>query len=237
MSLGRNEPWSLSKFLSGFENVAQLVCRFVSELPLTLFLCSYVRVLVNDFVSLQTAGSVLSAKRKEDEMSVGSTPLAKHPSNQASDYASSPVKTKTVTGMLTKPWNMSLFLMFFFLSLVEQQYGVLSPSIKALFWCSDICFIGDPRVCCHLSKAVKLRTQHILHCFPLLILWWAVDAQNRWVAWLCWLFLTASFPLSETPSHKSKVHIQTRAHILTHCCGYLSWVPFSGNSEGSGNKG
>uniref|UniRef100_A0A665TE46 Vacuolar protein sorting 13 homolog B n=1 Tax=Echeneis naucrates TaxID=173247 RepID=A0A665TE46_ECHNA len=37
------------------------------------------------------------AKRKEDDMSAGSTPLAKQPSNQASDYASSPVKTKTVT--------------------------------------------------------------------------------------------------------------------------------------------
>lgn len=118
-------------------------------------------------------------------MSVGSTPLAKHPSNHASDYASSPVKTKTVTGMLTKPWNMSLFVMFFSLSLVEQRYSLLSRSIKPLFWCSDMCFIGDPRVCCHLGKAVKLRTQHILHCFSLLILWWAVDAQNRWVAWLC----------------------------------------------------
>uniref|UniRef100_A0A7N6B3G8 Vacuolar protein sorting 13 homolog B n=1 Tax=Anabas testudineus TaxID=64144 RepID=A0A7N6B3G8_ANATE len=37
------------------------------------------------------------AKRREDEVSIGSTPLAKQPSNQASDYASSPVKTKTVT--------------------------------------------------------------------------------------------------------------------------------------------
>ncbi|XP_073341098.1 intermembrane lipid transfer protein VPS13B-like isoform X3 [Pagrus major] len=45
----------------------------------------------------QTPGSVLLAKRREDEVSVGSTPLAKQPSNQASDYASSPVKTKTVT--------------------------------------------------------------------------------------------------------------------------------------------
>lgn len=134
-------------------------------------------------------------------MSVGSTPLAKHPSNHASDYASSPVKTKTVTGMLTKPWNMSLFLMFFFffLSLVEQQYGLLSRSITPLFWCSDICFIGDPRACCHLSKAVKLRTQRVLHCFPLLIFWWAGDAQNRRVAWLCWVFLSASFPLSGDP--------------------------------------
>uniref|UniRef100_A0A8D3AJI2 Vacuolar protein sorting 13 homolog B n=1 Tax=Scophthalmus maximus TaxID=52904 RepID=A0A8D3AJI2_SCOMX len=35
--------------------------------------------------------------QREDEVSVGSTPLAKQPSNQASDYASSPVKTKTVT--------------------------------------------------------------------------------------------------------------------------------------------
>ncbi|TKS81631.1 Vacuolar protein sorting-associated protein 13B [Collichthys lucidus] len=45
----------------------------------------------------QTPGSVTLAKRREDEVSVGSTPLAKQPSNQASDYASSPVKTKTVT--------------------------------------------------------------------------------------------------------------------------------------------
>ncbi|XP_034029740.1 LOW QUALITY PROTEIN: vacuolar protein sorting-associated protein 13B-like [Thalassophryne amazonica] len=37
------------------------------------------------------------AKRRDDEVSVGSTPLARQASNQASDYASSPVKTKTVT--------------------------------------------------------------------------------------------------------------------------------------------
>ncbi|KAJ8290952.1 hypothetical protein GJAV_G00019590 [Gymnothorax javanicus] len=45
------------------------------------------------------AASVLISvtKRREDEVSVGSTPLAKQPSNQASDYTSSPVKTKTVT--------------------------------------------------------------------------------------------------------------------------------------------
>ncbi|KYO29383.1 vacuolar protein sorting-associated protein 13B isoform A [Alligator mississippiensis] len=36
-------------------------------------------------------------RKKEDEVSVGSAPLAKQQSNQASEYASSPVKTKTVT--------------------------------------------------------------------------------------------------------------------------------------------
>lgn len=36
-------------------------------------------------------------KRREDEASVGSTPLTKQPSNPASDYTSSPVKTKTQT--------------------------------------------------------------------------------------------------------------------------------------------
>ncbi|XP_024861021.1 vacuolar protein sorting-associated protein 13B isoform X2 [Kryptolebias marmoratus] len=45
----------------------------------------------------QNAGPVPLVKRREDDVSVGSTPLVKHPSNQASDYASSPVKTKTVT--------------------------------------------------------------------------------------------------------------------------------------------
>ncbi|KAM6171919.1 intermembrane lipid transfer protein VPS13B isoform 2-T2 [Erethizon dorsatum] len=37
------------------------------------------------------------SKRKEDELSVGSAPLAKQQSCQASEYASSPVKTKTLT--------------------------------------------------------------------------------------------------------------------------------------------
>ncbi|XP_029927475.1 vacuolar protein sorting-associated protein 13B isoform X3 [Myripristis murdjan] len=45
----------------------------------------------------QPPGAAPLSKRREDEVSVGSTPLAKQPSNQASDYASSPVKTKTVT--------------------------------------------------------------------------------------------------------------------------------------------
>lgn len=38
-------------------------------------------------------------RRKEEELSVGSAPLAKQQSYQASEYASSPIKTKTVTGM------------------------------------------------------------------------------------------------------------------------------------------
>ncbi|KAL6089470.1 hypothetical protein STEG23_004500, partial [Scotinomys teguina] len=36
-------------------------------------------------------------RRKEEELSVGSAPLAKQQSCQASEYASSPIKTKTVT--------------------------------------------------------------------------------------------------------------------------------------------
>ncbi|XP_075961504.1 intermembrane lipid transfer protein VPS13B isoform X7 [Anarhichas minor] len=55
------------------------------------------QVLSHAVMSLQTPGSVPLSKRREDEASVASTPLAKQPSNQASDYASSPVKTKTVT--------------------------------------------------------------------------------------------------------------------------------------------
>ncbi|KAI7806135.1 putative vacuolar protein sorting-associated protein 13B-like [Triplophysa rosa] len=41
--------------------------------------------------------SVVMKKRREDEASVGSTPITKQPSNPASDYTSSPVKTKTHT--------------------------------------------------------------------------------------------------------------------------------------------
>lgn len=40
-------------------------------------------------------------RKKEDEASVGSAPLARQQSNQASEYASSPVKTKTITGTIT----------------------------------------------------------------------------------------------------------------------------------------
>ena len=39
------------------------------------------------------------SRRKEDETSVGSAPLAKQQSYQASEYASSPIKAKTITGM------------------------------------------------------------------------------------------------------------------------------------------
>ncbi|XP_077207934.1 intermembrane lipid transfer protein VPS13B isoform X2 [Paroedura picta] len=50
---------------------------------------------------MQQSGSVSLGtpvtRKKEDEVSVGSTPLAKQQSNQASEYASSPIKTKTVT--------------------------------------------------------------------------------------------------------------------------------------------
>ncbi|XP_060051757.1 intermembrane lipid transfer protein VPS13B [Erinaceus europaeus] len=38
-----------------------------------------------------------TSRRKEDEISVGSAPLAKQQSCQASEYASSPIKTKTIT--------------------------------------------------------------------------------------------------------------------------------------------
>ncbi|XP_060756090.1 intermembrane lipid transfer protein VPS13B-like isoform X4 [Neoarius graeffei] len=43
------------------------------------------------------SGSMLMMKTREDEASVASTPLAKQLSNQASDYISSPMKTKTIT--------------------------------------------------------------------------------------------------------------------------------------------
>lgn len=54
------------------------------------------------------------SRRKEDEVSVGSAPLAKQQSCQASEYASSPVKTKTITGMRQ-----------------NQKGSVISPSLLA----------------------------------------------------------------------------------------------------------
>lgn len=61
-------------------------------------------VLSHAGMSLQNPGPVPLVKRREDEVSVGSAPLAKQSSNQASDYASSPMKTKTVTGRSTKAY-------------------------------------------------------------------------------------------------------------------------------------
>ncbi|KAM9436061.1 intermembrane lipid transfer protein VPS13B [Clarias gariepinus] len=52
------------------------------------------------------SGSVLMMKTREDEASVASTPLAKQLSNQASDYISSPMKTKTITE--SRPLSMPL---------------------------------------------------------------------------------------------------------------------------------
>lgn len=51
------------------------------------------------------SGSMLLIKTREDEASVASTPLAKQLSNQASDYISSPMKTKTITGTLQGQGN------------------------------------------------------------------------------------------------------------------------------------
>lgn len=50
-------------------------------------------------------------KRKEDEMSVGSAPLAKQQSCQASEYASSPIKTRTMTGMCQELYKVYDFIL------------------------------------------------------------------------------------------------------------------------------
>uniref|UniRef100_A0A8C3RDG3 Vacuolar protein sorting 13 homolog B n=1 Tax=Cyanoderma ruficeps TaxID=181631 RepID=A0A8C3RDG3_9PASS len=56
---------------------------------------------VSRHIQQQSVGAVplgvSVTRKKEDEASVGSAPLARQQSNQASEYASSPVKTKTVT--------------------------------------------------------------------------------------------------------------------------------------------
>lgn len=52
-----------------------------------------------------SSGSMLVMKTREDEASVASTPHAKQLSNQASDYISSPMKTKTITGTLQGQGN------------------------------------------------------------------------------------------------------------------------------------
>ncbi|KAM6089237.1 intermembrane lipid transfer protein VPS13B isoform 6-T7 [Chlamydotis macqueenii] len=56
---------------------------------------------VSRHIQQQSVGTVplgvSVTRKKEDEASVGSAPLARQQSNQASEYASSPVKTKTVT--------------------------------------------------------------------------------------------------------------------------------------------
>lgn len=64
-------------------------------------------------------------------------------------------------------------------------------------------------------------SRHVLLCFPpLLVLLWAMDAQNRWVAWLCGAFLYASFPLSRTPLFRANTfsaHTHTYTNPLNAC--------------------
>lgn len=130
-------------------------------------------------ISFQTPGSVPLAKRREDDVSVGSTPLVTQPSNQASDYASSPVKTKTVTGRFTSTRCATDARNTEDVHEICEIFCVLSITrVNPLLW-------GH-----HTSK-------HVLLCFPLLLI--ILDAQNRWVAWLCGDFICASFPLSGTP--------------------------------------
>uniref|UniRef100_A0A3Q2QXD0 Vacuolar protein sorting 13 homolog B n=1 Tax=Fundulus heteroclitus TaxID=8078 RepID=A0A3Q2QXD0_FUNHE len=68
-------------------------------------------------------------KRREDEVSVGSAPLAKQPSNQASDYASSPMKTKTVTE--SRPMSIPMKVMPDFA--VDESWATSEERMKELF--------------------------------------------------------------------------------------------------------
>lgn len=69
------------------------------ERPLCFYVHKFFFILLN-LVQTVGSGSMLMMKMREDEASVASTPLAKQLSNQASDYISSPMKTKTITGTL-----------------------------------------------------------------------------------------------------------------------------------------
>ncbi|MEQ2184592.1 Vacuolar protein sorting-associated protein 13B, partial [Goodea atripinnis] len=75
-------------------------------------------------------GPVPLAKRREDEVSVGSAPLAKQPSNQASDYASSPMKTKTVTGRSTKSYPLGNIKNVPLVLLIEHIWTFYSLQVK-----------------------------------------------------------------------------------------------------------
>ncbi|XP_035983370.1 LOW QUALITY PROTEIN: vacuolar protein sorting-associated protein 13B [Fundulus heteroclitus] len=77
----------------------------------------------------QNSGPVPLVKRREDEVSVGSAPLAKQPSNQASDYASSPMKTKTVTE--SRPMSIPMKVMPDFA--VDESWATSEERMKELF--------------------------------------------------------------------------------------------------------
>lgn len=102
-------PWS-ENFITLMKSV--IVC-YSSLIPLQCFfsemgfmlICTNVLCLCFCFFLLTlmqtvSSGSMLMMKMREDEASVASTPLAKQLSNQASDYISSPMKTKTITGTI-----------------------------------------------------------------------------------------------------------------------------------------
>ncbi|RXN01534.1 Vacuolar protein sorting-associated protein 13B, partial [Acipenser ruthenus] len=89
-------------------------------------------------------------KRKEDELSVGSAPLAKQPSNQASEYASSPVKTKTLIGDAF-PWTISLSRFSVYTLLGQQK----SFSLVEPMSCTSALAITS-----HKLQALGLESRH-----------------------------------------------------------------------------
>lgn len=177
-------------------------------------------------------------------MSIGSTPLAKQPSNQASDYASSPVKTKTVTGKvghstktgLKEKQSFSVILVTLYHRhckhwqavppskvFVQWQKNKI-PCLILFLWngCTLLCCYITHNVSWHLCEPASQRTPHIQSCPPLfsslLLLLRAVNAQNRWVAWLHEAFLYATFPLSSSRLFRGGTRVwgKNRLGVVTH---------------------
>uniref|UniRef100_A0A4W3GSR1 Vacuolar protein sorting 13 homolog B n=1 Tax=Callorhinchus milii TaxID=7868 RepID=A0A4W3GSR1_CALMI len=82
----------------------------------------------------QPAGAVQlvmpAARKRDDEISVGSTPLAMQQSNQASEYASSPVKTKTITE--SRPLTVPIKVMQSF----SEEWSSPEERMKQLIGCA-----------------------------------------------------------------------------------------------------
>lgn len=106
------------------------------------------------------------ARKKEDEASVGSAPLARQQSNQASEYASSPVKTKTITGMITS-WlklTSSFFRLTQWIACTVWQYQLWEYCGTTLRFTEILSQkMATSLIKNHQTCGFKIHTQYISH--------------------------------------------------------------------------
>lgn len=114
------------------------------------------------------SGSMLLMKTREDEASVASTPHAKQLSNQASDYISSPMKTKTITGTLQGQGNSAAVSSSKMVKNSWSNFACIactnqSKSLRSITWIKK-----------SLNHHLQQVVMQLLVVFKILLLWYMI---------------------------------------------------------------